>query len=145
MCYNCPHINISRGRDVRFCIFVVLFMTALSPVTGAARAQDTVLQDIPVFKGRVVTYGASQYGLVGCGFGEWDSCDFVTPADLGVTELQMLVWATRATTILIYGKWEDDPLAITCFREVEDVKVTAGCESLAHEGMSWGSLKAAYR
>ncbi len=112
---------------------------------GLPAHDDAAREDVAIFKGYVVLLDNDQYGLAGCTSGDWASCDEITPLELGVTELQMIVWATRNTTLLIYGKWDDSPLAVNCFQNVEAVKVTSSCEGLPNESLSWGSLKASYR
>ncbi|MBU0742772.1 hypothetical protein KKA85_03150 [bacterium] len=129
--------------------FLIIMLLAALPLPGSdARAQDgdgTSRDDVAVFKGRVALLDPGHYSLVGCAAGGWFSCDDITPTELGVSDLQMIVWATRNTTILIYGKWADSPEAMSCFQGVDAVKVTSGCEELPNERLAWGAIKSCYR
>ncbi len=135
---------------MRHWVSLFLLITILAPA-GLSAADisahdDAVRQDTPIFLGSVVIVEIGvEYSLIGCGAG-WQSCDSVTAEELGVTELQMLVWATHGTTIHIFGKWADAPGATGCFREVEAAKATHFCGSgLPNERMDWGDLKSSYR
>ncbi|MBC8424331.1 hypothetical protein H8E07_09430 [bacterium] len=135
---------------MRFILFVWLLVAALLP-SGISIAEIPAPDvpsstDPPIFLGSVVNLGVGEYALVGCGIGMWPDCELVTAAELGVSELQMLVWSTHGTTIYIFGKWADEPDETGCFREVEAAKSTLYCGGgVANERLDWGSLKASYR
>ena len=131
---------------MRHCCSLILLISVLMPAAATASDGDAVASDLPIFLGSVgVVEIGVEYSLVGCGAG-WESCDSVTAEELGVSELQMIVWATHGTTIHIYGKWADEPGDTGCFREVEIAKATQFCGSgLPNERMDWGRLKSSYR
>ncbi len=97
------------------------------------------------FKGRVEHIAGSRYRLVGCGARCWPHFKDVTPGDMGVTELQMVVWATHNTTLYVVGEWNDVSLANGGFADVSDVKITSSCGAVVNELQTWSALKASYR
>jgi len=101
--------------------------------------------DATFFKGQVEHIAGSRYRLVGCEARCWPHFKDVTPDDLGVTELQMVVWATHNTTLYVVGKWNDVPIAYGGFADVSDVKITSSCAAVANEVQTWSALKSSYR
>jgi hypothetical protein len=97
------------------------------------------------FKGKIEHIAGSRYRLVGCDARCWPHFKDVTPGDMGVTELQMVVWATHNTTLYVVGEWNDTPLANGGFADVSDVKITSSCGALMNELQTWSALKTSYR
>jgi hypothetical protein len=126
---------------------LLLAAVVMGGSTAARAANDPPAhEDVPIFRGRVVTQSPGVYALAACTNGEWPSCEAVTASELGVSELQMVVWATRGSTIQVFGKWSDEPDETGCFSEVEAAKSTpAFCAGLPVERVAWGSLKSSYR
>jgi len=97
------------------------------------------------FRGRVEHIADSRFRLAGCDARCWPTFEDVTAIHLGVTELQMVVWATHNTTLYVVGDWNDTSLAEGEFADVYDVKVTSSCGAIANEPLTWSALKSSYR
>ena len=107
-------------------------------------ATAAIAEDIPIFKGTVAHLYDTTYFLDACEWEGFIDCPEVTPEELGVSNLDMVMWATHGTTIYVYGKFDEDTDA--CYRDIIDVKVTDPCLTpISDETYSWGTIKGVYQ
>lgn len=101
--------------------------------------------DAVLITGQVVHEGGDRFRLEGCDAGCWEDCARTTPAELGVTMVEMLTWATHHTTLSFYGRWADGADADGCFALVSDIKIVDPCAPTPNEQLTWSRLKQSYR
>jgi len=99
----------------------------------------------PSFIGRVVYEADDAYRLEGCTADCWPTCNDISASQLGVSDFQMLMWATKSTTIAIYAAPAGPLASNDCFEYVTAVKIAPPCFITPNESASWSSLKSSYR
>lgn len=99
----------------------------------------------PTFVGRVASLAAGHYELQGCEADCWPVCSDITAVQLGVSEVQMLVWATHNTTIAVYAAPAGPLTSGACYENVSEVKVSPSCAPTSTSAATWSSLKLSYR
>lgn len=94
-----------------------------------------------------IYFGGGDCTLLPCPEGCWEGlCWSITPAALGITELQALIWHGTGQVLDIYGTIYPNSMPTDCtftFTHVEEHE--GDCTPIPNRTSSWGDLKSSYR